>query len=49
VKGLARLGKHKTGVVCLYLKKLADVDLSVLEKLIEASVAATRKREAIPT
>lgn len=37
---LARLGKHKTGKVCLYLKRLADVDLAVLQELIDHSVAA---------
>jgi hypothetical protein len=31
---LARLGKHETGKGCLYVKKLADVDLAVLEELI---------------
>jgi hypothetical protein len=30
---LARLGKHKTGSSCLYINKLADVDLAVLETL----------------
>lgn len=35
---LGRLGKHKTGKSCLYLKKLADVDQSVLEKLIAKSI-----------
>src|SRR5215203_27300 len=28
------LGKHKTGVGCLYINKLADVDQKVLEKMI---------------
>lgn len=28
----ARLGKHKTGAACLYVNKLADVDLAVLEE-----------------
>ena len=37
---LARLGKHKTGKVCLYLKRLADVDAAVLKELVELSVAA---------
>ena len=37
---MARLGKHKTGKSCLYLKKLADVDAGVLEELIECSVQA---------
>ncbi len=36
---LARLGKHRTGVSCLYIKKLADVDMAVLEELIAASLA----------
>ena len=31
---LARLGKHSRGKGCLYIKKLADVDLAVLEALI---------------
>lgn len=30
---LARLGKHKTGKSCLYIKKLSDVDMAVLEEL----------------
>jgi hypothetical protein len=30
---LARLGKHKTGKVCLYIKKLPDVDEAVLEEI----------------
>lgn len=30
----ARLGKHSTGKSCLYIKKLADVDLDVLERLV---------------
>ncbi len=35
---LEKLGKHKTGKACLYVKRLADVDLAVLEKLIKQSV-----------
>lgn len=31
---LQKLGKHKTGVGCLYINKLDDVDLKVLEKMI---------------
>lgn len=34
---LAKLGKFKTGMGCLYINKLADVDLKVLEKMIMAS------------
>lgn len=37
---LQKLGKHKTGKSCLYLKTLADVDLKVLEKIISESVKA---------
>lgn len=37
---IARLGKHKTGKSCLYLKRLADVDATVLGKVIDGSVKA---------
>ena len=40
----ARLGKHTTGKVCLYIKKLSDVDLQVLEEMIVASVDHEAKR-----
>ena len=36
---LKKLGKHKTSVSCLYVKKLADVDVAVLHEIIERSVA----------
>lgn len=39
---MSRLGKHKTGKSCLYLKKLSDVDADVLEELITESVAHMR-------
>lgn len=32
---LARLGKHKTSKACLYITKLADVDLKVLGQLVK--------------
>ncbi len=35
---LNKLGKHKTGVGCLYLNKLEDVDLKVLKGIIDASL-----------
>jgi hypothetical protein len=35
---LTKLGKHKTGKSCLYLKRLSDVDPRVLEELIGSSV-----------
>ncbi|WP_454596971.1 DUF1801 domain-containing protein [Qipengyuania sp. SM2507] len=37
-----RLGKHKTGKSCLYIKRLADVDGAVLEELVTRSVAHMR-------
>ena|SRR6185295_15326988 len=39
---LASLGKHKTGVACLYINRLADIDLDVLRKLIQRSVDQLR-------
>jgi hypothetical protein len=33
-EGLSRLGKHKTGASCLYVNKLDDIDLEVLEEMI---------------
>jgi Domain of unknown function (DU1801) len=41
---MAQLGKHKTGKACLYIKRLSDVNISVLEQLVAHSVAETRKR-----
>ena len=36
---LARLGKHRTGKSCLYIKRLADVDEAVLEELVAEALA----------
>ena len=36
---LARLGKYTRGKGCLYIKRLSDVDISVLKQLACASVA----------
>ena len=44
VDRLARLGKHKIGKSCLYFKRLADLDVGVLEELIAGSIAETRRR-----
>lgn len=41
---LAKLGKHKVGKACLYVKQLADVDLTVLEQLVAYSYAETKRR-----
>lgn len=35
---LPRLGKHKTGAGCLYINKLADVDVNVLKEMIDVAV-----------
>ena len=38
------LGPHKMGKWCLYVKRLADLDRSVLEKLVAGSVADVKRR-----
>jgi hypothetical protein len=38
-KILVRLGKHKTGKGCLYVKRLSDIDTDVLEELCRAALA----------
>ena len=40
---LAKLGKHKTGKVCVYIRRLANVDLTVLETLVAQSVVETKR------
>jgi hypothetical protein len=41
---LAKLGKHRTGKVCVYIRRLANVDLKVLETLVARSIADTKRR-----
>ena len=41
---LSRLGKHKTGKSCLYVNKLADVDVDVLEALVRATAEEMKRR-----
>ncbi len=41
---LDRLGKHRMGKSCLYINKLADVDLEVLEELVRAGLADMAKK-----
>jgi Domain of unknown function (DU1801) len=41
---LAKLGKHKTGKACLYIKKLADVDMGILQQLVTGSLAEMDRR-----
>ena len=43
---LARLGKHKTGKGCLYLKRLSDIDIGVLEEMAVAALAAKTESSA---
>jgi hypothetical protein len=41
---LKKLGKHKGGLKqCMYINKLADVDVAVLEKILKGGVAETKK------
>jgi hypothetical protein len=42
---LQKLGKHKGGLrQCLYINKLADVDLAVLKKILKGGVVEARKK-----
>ena len=41
---IAKLGRHKTGKSCLYIKQLADVDAGVLRGIIDGSVRAMAPR-----
>ena len=43
----AQLGKHKTGKACLYINKLADVDIGMLERLVALSWDVMNERYAI--
>jgi hypothetical protein len=41
---LSKLGPHKIGKSCLYIKRIVDLDKSVLEKLVSGSVAEVKRR-----
>jgi hypothetical protein len=41
---MAKLGKHKTSRSCLHIKRLADVDLAVLEALVSSSVKHVKQK-----
>jgi hypothetical protein len=41
---LSRIGKHKTGVSCLYIKKLSGIDAGALEELIAGSWSAMQAK-----
>jgi hypothetical protein len=40
---LKKLGKHKTGVGCLYINKLEDADIKTLKELLKQSIKAAKK------
>ena len=40
---LSRLGRHKMGKACLYIRRLDDLDLGILEQLIAGSVAEVKR------
>lgn len=40
---MAKLGKHTTGSSCLYIKRLADIDQTVLRELVVKSVEYTQR------
>lgn len=44
---LTKLGKHKIGKSCLYVKRLSDLNMDVLEELVSASVAFMKSRNHI--
>ena len=48
VARLAKLGKHSMGKSCLYFRRLADVNVKVLEALIAGSVAEVKRRYPQP-
>ena len=41
---LEKLGKHKAAKGCLYIKRLADVDVEILKKLIKTTVDFLKKK-----
>ena len=42
---MKKLGKHSTGKVCLYIRRLADVDMKVLKELVVTSVRYAREKQ----
>jgi Domain of unknown function (DU1801) len=41
---LAKLGKHKIGKSCLYIKRLSDIDMNVLEQMLRESLRRTKEQ-----
>lgn len=44
---MEKLGKCKTSVSCLYIKRLSDINIEVLKQLIQASVEQMKKKYGI--
>jgi hypothetical protein len=44
---LKKLGTYKTSVSCLYIKRLSDIDVTVLTKLIARSVKDMKKKYGV--
>mgnify|MGYP003530781734 FL=1 len=42
---LAKLGKHKTGKSCLYIKRLSDIQINILEELMKESVTIIKSEQ----
>jgi hypothetical protein len=42
---VSKLGKHKAGKGCLYIKRLGDIDLKVLEQLVAHAVTAKERKQ----
>jgi division protein CdvB (Snf7/Vps24/ESCRT-III family) len=42
---LARLGKHSTSRVCVYINRLSDVDLSILEQIVRDSYVYVKSQD----
>lgn len=40
---LSKFGKHKAGKGCVYIKKLADIDIEILKQMISLSIASIQK------
>ncbi len=45
-KQLKKLGPHKTGKVCLYIRRLADIDMNVLEEIVTSSYRYAMSRKS---
>jgi hypothetical protein len=43
---LKKLGKHSTAKACLYIKRLSDIDMPTLKKIVTRSIAKTKKKYA---